>query len=64
MRLLGTFLVFILVYGALQFLFTERKRKNRDGEVQTTGQAVIRTVVISTVAGSIFVVLREVFEFF
>jgi hypothetical protein len=63
MRLVGTFIVFFMVYGTLHYLFTERKRKDGRGRVQSTRRALLRSSAVSAVAGSIFTVLSEVMEF-
>ncbi len=64
MELVVRFLVFFLVYGSLHYLFSERKRRTNDGQVQPLKRAILRTVVSAAVAGFLFVLLFEVLELF
>lgn len=64
MELIGHFLVFFVVYGSLQYVFSERKRRTRNGDLQTRKQALIRTVATAALAGVLFVLFFEVLELF
>lgn len=64
MELLAKFLVFFVVYGTLQYLFSERKRKTKDGQLQPRKRAIIRTAATAALAGALFVLFMEVFNLF
>lgn len=64
MELIGHFLVFFVVYGTLQYVFSERKRRTRNGDLQTRKQALIRTISTAAIAGVLFVLFFEVLELF
>ena len=64
MELLGKFLVFFVVYGTLQYLFSERKRTTKDGQVQPRRRAVIRMAATAALAGTLFILFMEVIDLF
>ncbi|TVQ96941.1 MAG: hypothetical protein EA403_15480 [Spirochaetaceae bacterium] len=64
MELFGKFLVFFLVYGTLHYLFSERKRKTREGQIQPRKRAIVRTAASAALAGIVFIILMEVIEIF
>ncbi|MFO8043246.1 MAG: hypothetical protein R6U25_08600 [Alkalispirochaeta sp.] len=64
MELVGEFFVFFVVYGTLQYLFTERKRKAKDGQIQSYKAALLRTAGIAALGGFLFVLFMEVIEIF
>jgi len=64
MEIIVDFFVFFVVYGSLWYLFTERKRKGKDGQRQPHKTALIRTAAIASVAGVLFIIFYEVIDIF
>ncbi|MFO8065079.1 MAG: hypothetical protein R6V29_10695 [Spirochaetia bacterium] len=64
MELVGNFFVFFVVYGTLQYLFTERKRNAKDGRVQSSKTALLRSAGTAALGGFLYVLFMEVIEIF
>ncbi|MFP4374882.1 MAG: hypothetical protein ACLFPO_11165 [Spirochaetaceae bacterium] len=64
MELIGDFFVFFFVYGGLHYLFTERKRTDRDGYRRPPRTALLRSAGIAALAAALFVFFAEVIDLF
>lgn len=62
MQLIVEFLVFLVVYGGLHFLFTERRRLGPDGKPQPLRTAILRSTSIAALAGVVFIFFMEVID--
>lgn len=59
-----SFAVFFVVFGALWYLFFERKRTRAGGKVQSQAAAILRTVGTAAVSGALFILFMELMELF